>query len=74
MAAWPAGEVEMPIYVFRCPVCKHEREIISSREPTYAPRCLQERCDGYFTERVPTAGAVHFKGSGWTPKGPGRRE
>jgi putative FmdB family regulatory protein len=61
----------MPIYVYRCKKCGFEREIISLKpEPdTYDLSC---QC-GNRMKRAITAGAIHFKGSGWAKDSYGLR-
>lgn len=61
----------MPIYEYECPQCgKREERIARVREGYPPPVCLD--C---FKEMVPmpTSAAIQFRGTGWTPKGPGRR-
>ena len=63
----------MPIYVYKCPFpeCGEVEELLTTRVTRDHPIPYCAKCDVYM-ERVPTAGAIIFKGSGWTPKGNGR--
>lgn len=51
----------MPLYEFECQTCHHRFEKIQ-RVPDPDPNCT--KCGGK-VERLLTAAAVHFKGSGW---------
>jgi putative FmdB family regulatory protein len=55
----------MPIYVYRCWGCKATWEA-TMRVDAPLPGC--PICDKGPVEKQPTAPAVHFKGSGFTPK------
>lgn len=74
----------MPIYVFKCPKCLVEREIIVPYPHTIGLQfCCVEGAWGdpdskqpgsaIVMDRIPAPTAFHLKGAGWTPKGPGRR-
>lgn len=60
----------MPIWVYRCPECHAEHEYLSGVIRATEPAC--PAC-GIYMERAPTALAIHFRGTGWTAKGPGRQ-
>lgn len=74
----------MPIYLFRCPTCHQGLQVMQPYEaaapicPTCWERVVRWGIDQdpvsrrVRMERQPTSAAVVFKGSGWTPKGPGR--
>lgn len=66
----------MPIYVYRCPKCGWEIELIQPQpKPFGAYKCQYPAgCGDKYLERAVTAAAVQFRGTGWTPKGPGRRD
>lgn len=61
----------MPTYVFECPKCSAQIELIQSfkEHEQIAPICAAEGCDGQQSMRtVIQPSAVVLKGSGWTPK------
>ena len=55
----------MPIHILKCTGCEKEIEYFVQTRTHPRVLCV---C-GQPMERQPTAAAVHFKGSGWTPKG-----
>ena len=60
----------MPIYEFECPKCKFRTEVTARITDTVTPpMCVEEGCDGLQEmQRILSAPAINFKGSGWTPK------
>ena len=61
----------MPTYVFKCPKCQSEVEMImkiSEYSSNPRPVCVAEGCDGQQSmETQLQAAPVSFKGTGWTP-------
>ena len=62
----------MPIYVYRCPKCGWEIELIQSApKPFGAYKCQYPTgCGDKYLERAPTAPAIRFSGSGWQTPSP----
>jgi len=60
----------MPTYVYKCPKCGHEIEMVRTiAEHATKPMCVAEGCDGnQVMETQLGTSVVQFKGSGWTPK------
>ena len=58
----------MPTYVFKCPKCNNELEIIMHASKYARPMCVIEGCDGV-VEMEPQLQPSQFtlKGTGWTP-------
>ncbi len=54
----------MPIYAYKCDECGHEFERLA--KVGEAPAMIACPACGDAAFRVPTAPAIHFKGSGWT--------
>lgn len=52
----------MPLYEYRCTSCDTQFECIVPHTLMSA-KCPQ--CGGFVSERLPSAPAVHFKGSGF---------
>lgn len=63
----------MPIYLYKCVNCGEVEERIERLNSVTPVTCLACRSPEPM-EKQPTAAALAFKGSGWTPKGPGRRQ
>jgi predicted nucleic acid-binding Zn ribbon protein len=59
----------VPIYVYKCPCCGAVEEFITWAGDKVKPVCYRTEDCAYEMEKQPTAGAIHFKGSGWTPRG-----
>ena len=59
----------MPLYVWRCPNCKHEQEqLVSNWFAALESRFDCEQC-GTEMERMVSAPAVQFEGPGWAKDG-----
>lgn len=60
----------MPTYVYECPKCKAQTEIIAKiTETRIAPVCVESGCDGQQTmSQILFPVGVSFRGSGWTPR------
>jgi len=52
----------MPIYEFECRKCKARREVLQKLNDKHPVKCLS--CGGRL-ERVASAPAIQFKGTGW---------
>jgi putative FmdB family regulatory protein len=60
----------MPVYEYACSKCGKHIEIIARiTEERKAPLCVEPGCEGQQEmQYVFAPAAIHFKGSGWTPK------
>lgn len=60
----------MPIYVYKCPYCGSVEEVLArSSYDVRVPICYRSEDCAFKMERVPTAPALRFSGSGWqTPR------
>ena len=63
----------MPTYAYRCDCCSHEADLRAVKVEDRNKRWRCPECPEGLMERVSTAGAIHFRGSGWTEKVKGRR-
>lgn len=52
----------MPIYEYRCQVCRHELEAMQAFSDPPLSECPE--CQGELTKLI-SRSAVHFKGGGW---------
>jgi putative FmdB family regulatory protein len=59
----------MPTYVYRCPKCECETELVQTITDPYRPDCPNPECMEATMERVIQPAAFALKGSGWAKDG-----
>lgn len=58
----------MPTYVYRCPTCGNEVEIVQKISEKAAPNCSKQACDVRM-ETVIVPSSFILKGQGWAKDG-----
>ena len=60
----------MPTYVYECPKCHRQVELVRSiKEDSTEPLCCEEDCGGLEMFKVIQPAAFHLKGKGWAKDG-----
>jgi putative FmdB family regulatory protein len=61
----------VPIYLYKCPTCKHQIEILRSINAPGTPECTECSRVGLEVEmeKQPVVTHVHFAGKGWAKDG-----
>lgn len=59
----------MPTYVYECPKCHKQLELVQSIRDRKHPVCVEEGCNAVEMDSIIQAGSFVLKGSGWARDG-----